>query len=135
MDEIESVSSGDGQVENSDRALENSHIDRYGFYITDDNLRNSAPIAASTLKARKQKEAERASKWVRMIKKWDKVIIYRQQKLKRRVRKGIPDVVRGYAWFHLSGGKALRRRLPALVGTNIASIDERTADEVRSLTK
>ena len=55
------------------------------------------------------KESEREAKWTKMLGAWDayagpQATKRRRKKLKRRVRKGIPQVYRGRAWLLLSGG-------------------------------
>ena len=81
-------------------------VDRYGFYM-DDDFRGSLKVTDQIVEARKKKESERSLKWAKMIKNWDQVVLTRQEKLKRRVRKGIPDAIRGFAWFKLSGTQPL----------------------------
>ena len=77
-------------------------VDRYGFYM-DEDFRGSLKVTDQIIEARKKKETERSLKWAKMMKNWDQVVVTRQEKLKRRVRKGIPDAIRGFAWFKLSG--------------------------------
>ena len=77
-------------------------VDRYGFYM-DDDFRGSLKVTDQIMESRKKKESERSLKWAKMIKNWDQMVLTRHEKLKRRVRKGIPDATRGFAWFKLSG--------------------------------
>lgn len=71
--------------------------DRYGF------IHNKAlPKMTDAAEAKaKQVEAERTTKWVKMIKSWKKY--FPSEKLSRRVYKGIPDRLRGDIWARLLG--------------------------------
>jgi hypothetical protein len=53
---------------------------------------------ADVTSARAEKDTERSRKWLKMQKQWTKTVNRRQEKLKRRARKGIPDAVRGQVW-------------------------------------
>ena len=81
--------------------LENIDIDKYGFYSTDKNHRSKilSPVESNRLN---KKEAERLEKWEIMLKEWDRTMQSKSEVLKRRVRKGIPHVVRGRVWAKLS---------------------------------
>ncbi|XP_028437174.1 USP6 N-terminal-like protein isoform X2 [Perca flavescens] len=66
-------------------------IDRFGF-MHDDEL----PAVTAHEEKRKQLEIERAEKWLKMVKKWDK---YKSSdRMVKRVYKGIPLQLRGRAW-------------------------------------
>ena len=107
-------------------------VDRYGFYVSDDF---HAPlfVSAQELQLRKEKEAERTTKWIKMIKNWDGVLSTRQEKLKRRVRKGIPDNVRGFVWTKLSESAVFKKKYPKLNEVDRKALDELTEDEVRGM--
>uniref|UniRef100_A0A3Q3WZ26 Rab-GAP TBC domain-containing protein n=1 Tax=Mola mola TaxID=94237 RepID=A0A3Q3WZ26_MOLML len=65
--------------------------DRFGF-LHDEEL----PTPSALEGKQKQQEIERVEKWLKMVKKWDK---YRNnEKLVKRVYKGIPLQLRGQAW-------------------------------------
>ena len=104
-------------------------VDRYGFYVSDD-FHTSLLVSAQEVIQRKGKEAERTTKWIKMVKGWDKVIINRQEKLKRRVRKGIPDHVRGFVWTKLSEAVQYKKQYPKLRDIDAKALDELTEDEV-----
>lgn len=104
-------------------------VDRYGFYVSDD-FHTSLLVSAEEVISRKEKEAERTTKWIKMIKNWDGVLINRKEKLKRRTRKGVPDNVRGFVWIKLSGAIAYRKKYPKLEAIDIATLDLITIDEV-----
>uniref|UniRef100_A0A673AU49 Si:ch211-288d18.1 n=1 Tax=Sphaeramia orbicularis TaxID=375764 RepID=A0A673AU49_9TELE len=63
-------------------------IDRFGFMHEEE-----LPVTTAHEEKLKQLEVERAEKWLKMVKKWDK---YRNSD--RRVYKGIPLQLRGRAW-------------------------------------
>ncbi|KAM7015967.1 USP6 N-terminal-like protein [Tautogolabrus adspersus] len=66
-------------------------IDRFGFMLEDE-----LPAPTAHEEKRKQLEIERAEKWLKMVKKWDK---YRSSdRMVKRVYKGIPLQLRGRAW-------------------------------------
>ncbi|XP_005089324.2 USP6 N-terminal-like protein [Aplysia californica] len=79
-----------------DPAFEVYHVtDRYGF-IHDSALPKNVDAAEEKAK---QVENERTTKWLKMVKSWDKY--YPGEKLTRRVYKGIPDCLRGEVWSKL----------------------------------
>ncbi|XP_070814390.1 USP6 N-terminal-like protein [Chaetodon trifascialis] len=66
-------------------------IDRFGFMHEDE-----LPAPTTHEEKRKQLEIERAEKWLKMVKKWDK---YKSSdRMVKRVYKGIPLQLRGRAW-------------------------------------
>ncbi|XP_074522029.1 USP6 N-terminal-like protein [Halichoeres trimaculatus] len=66
-------------------------IDRFGFMHEEE-----LPAPTAHEEKRKQLEIERAEKWLKMVKKWDK---YRNSdRMVKRVYKGIPLQLRGRAW-------------------------------------
>lgn len=115
-------SSTTGVVE---EAQEN-HIDRYGF-ITTDRFHRSKAVSSNLIATRRETEIERTRKWIKMMKKWDK---YSASKLKSRIRKGIPDVARGFAWFKLSGGATYKSKYPNLAELDRLELDPLVLDEI-----
>ena len=80
-------------------------VDRFGFLLefseghhvsNDSNYRESKKEMDS--KTSKQNSAEREQKWAKMLQNWDRTKSSKKEKLKRRVRKGIPNSLRGVAW-------------------------------------
>ncbi|KAM3626241.1 uncharacterized protein V6R79_025348 [Siganus canaliculatus] len=66
-------------------------IDRFGFMHEEE-----LPAPTTHEEKRKQLEVERAEKWLKMVRKWDK---YRNSdRMVKRVYKGIPLQLRGRAW-------------------------------------
>lgn len=107
-------------------------VDRYGFYVSDD-FHTSLLVSEEETIQRREKEAERTTKWIKMIKNWDNVVITRKEKLKRRVRKGVPDHVRGFVWTKLSDASIYRAKYPKLGAIDVSALDELTIDEVNLL--
>ncbi|XP_068584872.1 USP6 N-terminal-like protein isoform X2 [Cebidichthys violaceus] len=66
-------------------------IDRFGFMHEDE-----LPAPTAHEEKRKQLEVERAEKWLKMAKKWDKY--KNSDRMVKRVYKGIPLQLRGRAW-------------------------------------
>ncbi|KAL4658450.1 USP6 N-terminal-like protein isoform X2 [Arapaima gigas] len=66
-------------------------IDRFGFLHE-----NELPAYDSVEEKQKQQELERTTKWLKMLKSWDKY--KNSEKLVKRVYKGIPLQLRGQAW-------------------------------------
>ncbi|XP_036375568.1 USP6 N-terminal-like protein [Megalops cyprinoides] len=66
-------------------------IDRFGFVHE-----NELPLCSSVEEKHKQQEVERTTKWLKMLKSWDKY--KNSDKLVRRIYKGIPLQLRGEVW-------------------------------------
>ncbi|XP_073319861.1 USP6 N-terminal-like protein isoform X2 [Pagrus major] len=66
-------------------------IDRFGFMHEDE-----LPAPTAHEEKRKQLEIERAEKWLKMVKKWDKY--KNSDRMVKRVYKGIPLQLKGRAW-------------------------------------
>lgn len=81
------------------KADEEVAMDKYGFIF--DSERDYHKGKEDSAKVKKKKnliEFSREKKWIKMLKSWDFVLEERKEKLHRRVRKGIPDSIRGIAW-------------------------------------
>ena len=92
-------------------------IDRYGFSmrksVDEDDLESSRRgvlLSVAEIAQRKLKETERLNKWIKMMRRWNFTVKYRKEKLKRRIRKGVPDAVRGKVWMDLMYSEALKWR-------------------------
>jgi hypothetical protein len=90
-------------------------LDRYGF-LCSDAFHHLHELPPAVLLARRAKEESRTAKWVKMIKAWEKYgpggAKASTNKLKRRVRKGIPDSLRGLAWYRMSSAEHSRELYP-----------------------
>ena len=85
--------------------------DRFGFIITEsDTSHQRLSLTAKELQQRKNKESERAGKWILMMRKWTS--FDHSSKLKSRVRKGIPDALRSFAWKQLVEIDKVRDKYP-----------------------
>lgn len=110
--------------------------DRYGFYVTDEYHRINSSIPSYLQEKRRRKEQSRVAKWLKMKSKWQlhyavssgstKVSV----KLRRRVRKGIPDAMRGFAWYEFSGAAAMAGRYPNPSAIDISVVPETVLDEI-----
>ena len=105
--------------------------DRFGFFLSDE-FHKYMELPTEVLQARKDKEGRRALKWVHMLKKWEQ--FYQpgkgNHKMKSRVRKGIPDVVRGYSWYHYADSSVIQQRYPNAFAIDISQVSRTTLDEV-----
>ncbi|WIA41306.1 hypothetical protein OEZ86_004906 [Tetradesmus obliquus] len=94
---------------------ERLHLDRYGFIVSEAEAHARAARARRT-PAQAKREQRHVAKWRRMLgSSREEFMAYaasRPKKLKRRVRKGIPDEFRGLAWQYLSGGRELMQAHP-----------------------
>ncbi len=83
------------------------HLDRYGFIVTAEEAKARAARSRRT-KAQQQRDKRHVAKWRTMIGSdradFERYCALRPKKVKRRVRKGIPDEFRGLVWQYLSGG-------------------------------
>lgn len=127
------IEEGPPPTTNTDAVQEFVLKDRFGFFLSDD-FHSDVELPAKIVNARKQKECQRAAKWVKMLKKWE--IFYQEgkgQKMKSRVRKGVPDVVRGYAWYHFAQSGDIQERFPNAFAIDTSTINKVTIEEVISL--
>jgi hypothetical protein len=86
-------------------------IDRYGFIVAPEEARARAAAArCRRTKAQQKRDARALAKWRKMLgacrEDFAAYLERRPAKVKRRVRKGIPDEFRGLVWQYLSGGCA-----------------------------
>ncbi|GMI03762.1 hypothetical protein TrVE_jg5423 [Triparma verrucosa] len=87
-----------------EEVVEAQLTDKYGFIIDSKNSTGSSGGARTTQvqisdkeKARRaETEALRTTKWLAMIKDWD--LIKSKKRTRNRIRKGVPDKVRGLVW-------------------------------------
>ena len=75
------------------------YIDKFGFM-------SETPIDGSP---NCHRDNARLEKWQEMLGRWDFMKRSRQQKLKTRTRKGIPDCLRGKIWFDLADCERVRQ--------------------------
>ena len=124
--EVDNKEAGDYDVTCTDEGkgddidvVEDAKTDRYGFRIKKrgsergltDLSRQGVELSEAEIKARRKKEGKRLVKWIKMIKQWEFTLSSRREKLKRRIRKGIPDAVRGKIWLDLLAGEVDKWRI------------------------
>lgn len=92
------------------------HVDRYGFMVgTDDGSTNVATTSKpQPLQHRDhKKDQRRVQKWRKMLgnsrSDFQQYCQRKHRKVKRRIRKGIPDEFRGLVWQYLSGMKSMQQ--------------------------
>ena len=113
-----------------------THLDRYGFVV------EGAPPPPD--KAELDKEAQRLSKWVAMgvcssdRSQFARLLAGSRERVKDRLRGGIPHELRGVVWQRLSGSRELMLRnrdyYSALVGPDSPSI-EYEVDIIKDLSR
>ena len=106
--------------------------DRWGFMNCDD-FHKFLALPEEEIQERKAKESDRLKKWIKMKKNWQKYCSTGAKyfKLKRRSRKGIPDAMRGFAWYEVSGAKNSKLLFPNLSKIDISTVSVTCADEVK----
>lgn len=73
-----------------------------------------SPVVASGGPTASALERKREVKWAKMLGFWEKYTMTKATKLKRRVRKGVPDSQRRAAWNHLVPVHAYLTKFPGL---------------------
>lgn len=76
-------------------------MDQFGFV-------SSRPVTTENL----HRDNARLQKWEDMLSRWDFVLRSRKERLKARVRKGIPDCLRTKVWYDLSGADEEKKKFP-----------------------
>jgi len=101
-------------------SMMNYTISRWGEVIKEPR----APPTAAELKKHEQnlvRDEERELKWIKMIKDFNKYEKSKPEKVKRRIRKGIPDSMRGIVWPRLTGAiDAMKNAKPGTYRTELA---------------
>jgi len=119
-------SAANSDVSNSSYILK----DRYGFYVSD-QFHQQLQITPDVVKFRRNKETERTKKWLDMIQHWSKFYKHdKKSKLNRRVRKGIPDAVRGLVWQRLINIDAVKEKIPNPYEIDTGSLCKNVIDEI-----
>ncbi|KAG6590888.1 EVI5-like protein [Phytophthora cinnamomi] len=92
-------------------------IDRYGFLVTDKRY-NGGQTSPNAYKHAVWLENRRTQKWVKMIGKqledWEVCQLRHAGTLKKRIRKGIPEALRGRVWSHLAGSSQMLLNNPGV---------------------
>ena len=107
-----------------------SKCDRYGF-LQDDKRWKALDDNPKSRKKNVKKERDRTKKWVKMLKNWDKYLYRKPEKLKNRIRKGIPDAMRGAVWPLLIDAQGWREKYPdAMDPARMASVSYSVRDDI-----
>ncbi|CCI40039.1 hypothetical protein ABG067_001143 [Albugo candida] len=110
-------------------AFPTSPIDRYGFLMTDKRfsigLENKSAVWL---------ENSRTQKWIRMIGKqledWEVCRLKHASLLKKRIRKGIPEALRGRVWCHLAASTQMAMHNPGVYRELLQTIDIPCEDSI-----
>eukprot|EP01029_Cantina_marsupialis_P022579 TRINITY_DN5515_c0_g1_i2.p1 TRINITY_DN5515_c0_g1~~TRINITY_DN5515_c0_g1_i2.p1 ORF type:complete len:292 (-),score=49.67 TRINITY_DN5515_c0_g1_i2:1036-1911(-) len=98
------------------KSIRSLPVDRYGFFV--DPSQGGIPSnLIRVINPQKQDirlENARLEKWCHMLANWKEYTTKKQSKLKQRIRKGIPDAVRGEVWPLLLGSSELQSRKASL---------------------
>ena len=78
-----------------------THVDQYGF------LSQGSPCVEHV-----HRDNARLEKWTDMLQRWDFILRSRRNKLKARVRKGVPDCLRQKVWYDISGAEEIKAKYP-----------------------
>lgn len=96
-----------------------THVDQYGFL-------SQAPATLENV----HRDNARLEKWTDMLQRWDFIQRSRKDRLKSRVRKGIPDCLRSKVWYDLSGAEETKLTYPGnyyetlLARTGVEDVEE-----------
>jgi len=86
-------------------------VDANGFFPgeDDDNMEEQQPKVSPE---QRRQRLRREEKWSKMITEWDRIVEHDPRLLQRRVRKGVPDCLRGTVWPRLAGSDHLCKAAP-----------------------
>jgi TBC1 domain family member 10 len=105
--------------------------DRYGFILQKESIELTRPEKEKSQLA--EVELLRTKKWLKMVKRWDYTLTHKGDKLRERIRKGIPDSVRGEVWKKLARVEDMKRLYPTAYlheTSSVSHIPELTLDEI-----
>src|SRR5947209_5913925 len=92
------------QVATGTSSVLSETADRYGFIRGEQYTHDSEPrLPADVVR-------QREVKWLQMLTRWDHYMKREFRVVRGRCRKGIPQSVRGRAWFYLCGAAYLQRQ-------------------------
>ncbi len=99
------------------------------------NARLLMNLPAEEFEKIKEKESSRAKKWIWMMKNWESHFnpvrnTLQHNKIRRRVRKGIPECMRGFAWYALSDGDSIMAKLGSPYSIDTSTLPQQTVDEI-----
>ena len=104
--------------------------DRYGFSLSASRVRGAKNVPEAVSKARRDKEAQRLGKWIEMLDNWEDYssVPSKALTLKKRIRKGVPDEMRGRVWCAISGVGKCKEKHPTKYRDLIALSQNYTPD-------
>lgn len=117
----------------------NADYDRYGFFVGNDPsssqvFHKSKVVESKVRKQREEKEMLRSKKWTEILNEWDKGTSGRpptDDKIKEKIRKGIPNDKRAAAWYHISGADRFAQQYPnPSILSAVTHVSERILDEI-----
>lgn len=115
----ETICGVEGHYRRTDDKNENENVcsspkvDRHGF-VKSHKLHSQVSSNNCSIRLPGEVCIKRESKWLDMIGNWDEVLKNKDNKIKERCRKGIPQSVRSLAWQHLTASNVLRAKNPNL---------------------
>lgn len=132
VDLSESYESDDNEDNEDGLDLHGLKLDRFGFYIGgEDDFHACLEIDPEESARRIKQETHREKKWKEMLENWTFMSKYRPNKIKERIRKGIPDSIRGTVWYKLIRAESYRIKYPNFCHPSKWDLlDERTKDEI-----
>ena len=118
-------------LKNSDQKMDsNGDYDRYGFLIMKTDDEAYVPSSSQVQKAL-DKEDERIDKWIYMLNNWDTFFLRKFNKVKSRVRKGIPHAIRGEAWYRLAHVEDMKLLFPNAL--DLENVENQLTEQVREM--
>ncbi|CAG9312753.1 unnamed protein product [Blepharisma stoltei] len=95
------------------------YVDKYGFVSETKPKRSNLSFI---------KVNSRIEKWQKMLTQWEKYTTSKEKILKNRCRKGIPDVIRGRAWYMMSNTQKVKDYYPKNMYEDIKTSNLRSAN-------
>ena len=133
LESMENNSSGakyDESVGEVEQEMKQLKCDRYGF-MQDDKRWTALDLNSKIRKLNISKERKRTAKWVKMLKHWDRYYFQKAEKLKYRIRKGIPDAMRGAVWPILINAQLYKEKYPdAMNPVHMVSVPSQVRDDI-----
>eukprot|EP01083_Nonionella_stella_P083472 230847_1 len=108
-------------------------VDRFGFGRNSVDMRQSADLRPSISESEKReivrRDNLRTQKWISMLNDWKRFSKKHPDKVKSRIRKGIPEPVRGKVWYSLTPAEKYRQKFPDVY----QKLLRREADEIEAV--
>lgn len=102
-------------------------LNKFGFYAK----HTPPPLSRKQSLKLRQQDTLRVKKWIKMMNNWEDVVANKFEKLKRRVRKGIPDSIRAKAWCKLAHVEELRSKHKDITNLqNIRNVSHQCLEDI-----